>query len=92
MQPLKEKINLVVEDMTQIDFRKEKQSIHNKLFDLVIYPSHSLMSVGNENNQKKALCSGLKHLSKNGLIIFDLHNPNNYFLDKNYKILGTKNY
>ena len=44
------------------------------------------MSVGNENNQKKALCSGLKHLSKDGFIIFDLHNPNNYFVDKNYKI------
>ena len=83
LQPLKEKINLVVEDMTQIDIRKEKQSIHNKLFDLVIYPSHSLMSVGNENNQKKALCSGLKHLSKDGLIIFDLHNPNNYFVFRN---------
>ena len=90
LQPLKEKINLVVEDMTQIDIRKEKQSIHNKLFDLVIYPSHSIMSVGNENNQKKALCSGLKHLSKDGFIIFDLHNPNNYFVDKNYKILGSK--
>ena len=90
LQPLKEKINLVVEDMTQIDIRKEKQSIHNKLFDLVIYPSHSIMSVGNENNQKKAICSGLKHLSKDGFIIFDLHNPNNYFVDKNYKILGTK--
>ena len=90
LQPLKEKINLVVEDMTQIDIRKESQSIQNKLFNLVIYPSHSLMSVGNENNQKKALCSGLKHLSKDGVIIFDLHNPNNYFVDEKYKILGTK--
>ena len=90
LQPLKEKINLVKEDMTKLDIRKESQSIHNKLFDLVIYPSHSIMSVGDENKQKKALCSGLKHLSKEGFIIFDLHNPNNYLVNKNFKILGTK--
>jgi len=89
LQPLKENVFLIQEDMTRLDI-KEKDSISNKKFDLIIYPSHSLMSVGDEKMQIKALCSGLKHLSDDGILIFDLHNPNNYLISDNYDLLGTK--
>tara|TARA_Y100001960_G_C14781109_1_gene886780 strand:- start:7304 stop:8080 length:777 start_codon:yes stop_codon:yes gene_type:complete len=89
LQPLKENVFLIKEDMTRLDI-KEKDSISNKKYDLVIYPSHSLMSVGDEEVQIKALCSGLKHLAKDGVLIFDLHNPNNYLKSDNYGLLGTK--
>ena len=55
MQPLTENLLLIQEDMTKIDIRVDNNSIYNLLFDLVIYPSHSLMSVGNIEMQKKAL-------------------------------------
>jgi len=90
MQPLNENLLLIQEDMTKIDIRVDNNSIYNLLFDLVIYPSHSLMSVGNIEMQKKALCSGIKHLEKNGILIFDLHNPNNYVNNKEYMIFGQK--
>ena len=45
LQPLKENVFLIKEDMTRLDI-KDKDSISNKKYDLVIYPSHSLMSVG----------------------------------------------
>jgi len=89
LQPLKENVFLIKEDMTRLDI-KENDLISNKKYDLVIYPSHSLMSVGDEKMQIKALCSGLKHLDKEGILIFDLHNPNNYLTNDNYDLLGTK--
>lgn len=90
LQPLKENVYLIKEDMAKLDIKKEKNSILNKKFDLIIYPSHSLMSVGDEKEQIKAICSGLKHLSKEGVLIFDLHNPNNYLLNNEYQLLGSK--
>jgi SAM-dependent methyltransferase len=89
-QPLSENLLLIQEDMTKIDIKVDNNSIYNLLFDLVIYPSHSLMSVGNIELQKKALCSGIKHLDKNGILIFDLHNPNNYVNNKEYMVFGEK--
>ena len=89
-QPLAENLFLIQEDMTKLDIKINKDSINNSLFDLVIYPSHSLMSVGDIELQKKALCSGIKHLDKNGILIFDLHNPNNYVNNKDYMIFGEK--
>jgi len=89
-QPLSENLLLIQEDMTKIDIKVDNNSIYKLLFDLVIYPSHSLMSVGNIELQKKALCSGIKHLDKNGILIFDLHNPNNYVNNKEYMVFGEK--
>ena len=54
--------------MTKLDIRIDDKSIHNSKFDLVIYPSNALMSVGNINQQKDALCSGLKHLRDDGIL------------------------
>lgn len=90
MQPLNEKIYLIKEDMTKLEIKEEKNSVFNRKFDLVIYPSHSIMSVGNEEKQIEALCSGFKHLSKEGVLIFDLHNPNNYFVSSEYNLLKSK--
>jgi len=90
LQPLNEKVFLIKEDMTKLEIKEEEKSIFNKKFDLVIYPSHSLMSVGNEKKQIEALCSGFKHLSHEGILIFDLHNPNNYFVTEEYNLLKSK--
>ena len=90
-QPLNQNVFLIKEDMTKLEIKEDKKSIFNKKFDLVIYPSHSIMSVGSEKKQIDALCSGFKHLSKNGVLIFDLHNPNNYFISEEYNLLESKN-
>ena len=60
------------------------------LFGIGASTAQVILSSMSTNEIKNAILSGLKHLSKDGFIIFDLHNPNNYFVDKNYKILGTK--
>ncbi len=89
LQPLKGKLKLINEDMTKLDIRIDDKSIHNSKFDLVIYPSNALMSVGNINQQKDALCSGLKHLRDDGILLFDLHNPNNYEIKNEFQLMGS---
>ena len=89
LKPLKGKLKLINEDMTKLDIRIDNKSIHNSKFDLVIYPSNSLMSVGDINQQKNALCSGLKHLKDNGILMFDLHNPNNYEIKDKFQLMGS---
>ena len=96
-QPLQGIITLIKEDMKKLDLRENNSATNNKLHDLVIYPSYSLMNAGTENNQTKALCIGSKHLNKDGLLIFDLHNPNLYKSNKKYsfvikKILNKQSY
>jgi len=96
-QPLQGIITLIKEDMKKLDIRENNNATNNKLHDLVIYPSYSLMNAGTENNQTEALCIGSKHLNKDGLLIFDLHNPNLYKPNKKYsfvikKILNKQSY
>lgn len=88
-QPLIGKLKLINDDMTKLDIKENEKSIYNSKFDLVIYPSNSIMSVGNITLQKDALCSGIKHLKDDGLIIFDLHNPNNYQINKDFKLIAS---
>ena len=60
-QPLIGKLKLINDDMTKLDIKENEKSIYNSKFDLVIYPSNSIMSVGNITLQKDALCSGIKN-------------------------------